>query len=167
MKKISIMVLAFFVLASVSLAADYMDKSTAVKEMTGGKMFSATLTGNQVVPPVMTHAKGEAAFELGKDGTTLTYKVMVTDLENVTAAHIHLGKKGENGPPIALIKVKASKGKMTGMLANGQITKAELMTSFKGKDVHALISEIDAGNAYVNVHTAKYPDGEIRGQIGK
>jgi hypothetical protein len=31
----------------------------------------------------------------------------------------------------------------------------------------AVIKAIDKGAAYVNVHTAKYPNGEIRGQLAK
>lgn len=120
------------------------------------KSFKATLSGNECVPAVTTPAKGEATFELSKDGKELSYSIIVTDIENVTAAHIHQGKKGENGPPVALIDIKGKKGK---------ITVNELMGSMKGKTVKDLIEQIDAGNAYVNVHTVKHPDGEIRGQI--
>jgi len=41
----------------------------------------------------------------------------------------------------------------------------ELMGSLKGKTVNDLIEQIEAGNAYLNIHTSKHPDGEIRGQI--
>jgi len=120
------------------------------------KSFKATLSGNKIVPAVTTSAKGEATFELSKDGKELSYSVMVSDIENVTAAHIHQGKKGESGPPVALIDIKGKKGK---------ITSNELMGSLKGKTVKDLIEQIEAGNAYINVHTNKHPDGEIRGQI--
>jgi len=120
------------------------------------KSFKATLSGSECVPAVMTPAKGEATFELSKDGKELSYSIIVTDIENVTAAHIHQGKKGENGPPVALIDIKGKKGK---------ITTNELMSSLKGKTVKDLIELIEAGNAYLNVHTSKHPDGEIRGQV--
>jgi hypothetical protein len=91
---------------------------------------------------------------------------MVSDIENVTAAHIHLGGKGENGPPVALIDTKGKKtGKFSGTLAEGRITEKELMESPMGKSVKDLVKQIKNGNAYLNVHTDKYPDGEIRGQI--
>lgn len=129
------------------------------------KSMKAMLSGSEVVPPATTSATGEATFELSKNGKKLSYKITVKDIENVTAAHIHMGKMGEAGPPLAPIKMKAKKGKFSGTLAKGTITAKELMGSLKGKTVNDLVAEIEAGNTYVNVHTAKYPDGEIRGQI--
>jgi hypothetical protein len=130
------------------------------------KGFKAALSGNEVVPAAMTTAKGEATFTLGKDGKALMYKVMVSDIENVTASHIHMGKKGENGPAVALIDLKGKKaGKFSGTLAEGKITAKELLGSLKGKTVKDLVKEIEAGDTYLNVHTDKYPDGELRGQI--
>lgn len=129
------------------------------------KSFKAMLSGGEGVPPVTTMAKGEATFELSKNGEKLSYKVTVSHIENVTAAHIHMGKMGKNGPPIALIQVRGEKGKFSGTLAQGIITSKELMGSLKGKTVKDLVAEIESGNTYLNVHTGKYPNGEIRGQI--
>jgi hypothetical protein len=73
---------------------------------------------------------------------------------------------GENGPPIALIKISANTAKkFKGTLAKGSITDQELMTSYKGKTLADLITQINTGNTYVNVHTKINPDGEIRGQL--
>ncbi|HXX57243.1 MAG TPA: CHRD domain-containing protein [Thermodesulfovibrionales bacterium] len=130
------------------------------------KSFKAMLSGSEVVPAVETMAKGEATFTLSKDGNELSYKVTVSDIENVTAAHIHMGKAGKSGPPLALIDVKGKKaGKFSGTLAEGKITAKELMGSLMGKSVKDLVKEMEAGNTYLNVHTEKYPDGELRGQI--
>jgi hypothetical protein len=126
------------------------------------KGFKAMLSGSD---GVKTMAKGEATFELSKDGKKLSYKVKVSNIENVTAAHIHMGKMGENGPAIAPIDAKGEKGKFSGTLAKGTVTAKELMGSLKGKTVKDLVAEIESGNTYLNVHTAKYPDGEIRGQL--
>ncbi len=152
MKKLYFIIFLLAVgLASTSLAA--------------GKSFKAMLSGGESVPAVKTMAKGEATFTLSKDGKSLSCKVTVSDIENVTAAHIHLGKKGENGPPVALITNEKKAGKFSGTLAEGSITEKELMGSLMGKSVNDLIKQIKKGNAYVNVHTDKYPDGELRGQI--
>ena len=110
-------------------------------------------------------AKGDATFTLSKDGKSLSYYVTVSGIENVTAAHIHLGKKGENGPPVALITNDKKSDKFSGTLAEGTITEKELMGSLMGKSVKDLVKQIKKGNAYLNVHTDKYPNGEIRGQI--
>ena len=129
------------------------------------KSFKAKLSGSESVPAVKTMAKGDATFTLSKDGKAMSYMVTVSGIENVTAAHIHLGKKGKNGPPVALITNDKKAGKFSGTLAEGTITEKELMGSLMGKSVKDLVEQIKKGNAYVNVHTDKYPDGEIRGQI--
>jgi len=63
--------------------------------------------------------------------------------------------------PPAVVK----KGKFTGVLARGTLTAAELQGPLQGKTIGDLVDQIKAGTAYVNVHTEKYPAGEIRGQI--
>ncbi len=128
--------------------------------------FKAALSGKDEVASVNTPAKGEATFELDKAGKTLKYRVTVSDIENVTAAHVHEGAKGKDGPPLALIDIKGKKmGKFSGTLAVGTITDKDLLGPMKGKTVKDLVKEIEAGNTYVNVHTTKYPNGELRGQI--
>ena len=129
------------------------------------KSFKAMLSGSESVPAVETMAKGDATFTSIKDEEALTYYVTVSDIENVTAAHIHLGKKGENGPPVVLITNEKKAGKFSGTLAEGTITKKDLLGSMAGKSVEDLIKQIKKGNAYLNVHTDNYPNGEIRGQI--
>ncbi len=129
------------------------------------KSFKAMLSGSESVPVVETMAKGDATFTLIKDEKALSYYVTVSDIEDVTAAHIHLGKKGENGPPVALITNEKRAGKFSGTLAEGTITKKELMGPMMGKSVEDLVKQIKKGNAYLNVHTDKYPNGEIRAQI--
>jgi hypothetical protein len=128
--------------------------------------FSAKLSGAESVPQVKTTAKGTAEFKLATDGKGLTYKLTVTDLENVTAAHIHLGKKAKNGPPVAgLFAGPKKEGKFSGVLAEGVITEKNLMSGMSGKPLSDLVKLIKSGGAYVNVHTDAHPDGEIRGQI--
>jgi hypothetical protein len=131
-----------------------------------GRSFEAELSGSNVIPPVKTMAKGEATFMLSKDGKSIAYKLTVKDMENITAAHIHEGTEGNNGPPVAMLFAGPKKtGKFSGVLSEGTVTGRKLMTSLKGKSVDSLIKMIKDGKAYVNVHTEKYPEGEIRGQI--
>jgi predicted lipoprotein with Yx(FWY)xxD motif len=152
MKKLYMIILLLVIgLATYSFAAE--------------KSFKAMLVGSESVPAVETMAKGDATFTPIKDEEGLSYYVTVSDIDNVTAAHIHLGKKGENGPPVALITNDKKAGKFSGTIAEGTITKKDLMGSMTGKSVEDLIKQIKKGNAYLNVHTDKYPNGEIRGQI--
>jgi hypothetical protein len=132
----------------------------------GNGSFKASLSGNEAVPRVKTKAKGDAVFHLSKDGKELTYKLTVNDIEDITAAHIHMGKKGKNGPPVAfLFAGPEKKGMENGVLSEGTLTDKDLIGPLKGKSIHSLVNTIKAGGAYVMVHTEKHPEGELRGQI--
>ncbi len=141
--------------------------SFAVFAIAAGKGdFHAKLSGKEETPVVKTKAKGEAVFNFVKEGNELKYKLTVADIENVTAAHIHAGKKGVEGPPLAgLFAGPKKEGSFSGVLAEGTITDKDLMGSLSGKSVKDLVKSIKSGGTYVNVHTDKYPNGEIRGQI--
>lgn len=130
-----------------------------------GATYSAELSGAKEVPPVMTPAMGEATFMLSPDGTVLTYKLTVSNLTNVTAAHIHLAPAGVNGPIVVGLFGGSIPGLFTGVLAEGTITSANLGGSLAGMPLSALITQMNAGNTYVNVHTMANPGGEMRGQI--
>jgi hypothetical protein len=128
--------------------------------------FGARLSGSEAVPAVKTSASGKAEFTLNKDGKGLTYKLTVKNIENVMAAHIHLGKKGKEGPPVAgLFAGPKKEGKFSGILAEGVITDKDLIGSLMGKSLDELVKLITSGDTYVNVHTVGHPAGEIRGQI--
>ena len=142
------------ILSSIGVAAEKAVRS-----------FSADLTGSNVIPVSKTTARGEAAFQL-KDSGEMSYKLTVTDIQNAAAAHIHEGEKTRNGPPVVLLFTGPKKsGKFSGLLSEGVITPDKMIGSLRGKPIKALADMIVKGDAYVNVHTDKYPDGEIRGQI--
>lgn len=132
--------------------------------------FVAHLSGGEEVPPVDTKATGQAMFQLSRDGTELSFRLNVANIENVTQAHIHLAPAGSNGgvvawlypdgPPAQLIP-----GRSDGVLATGTITAADLVGGLAGLDLSDLVEAMRTGNAYVNVHTSQFPGGEIRGQI--
>jgi|SRR5215208_1088957 len=130
------------------------------------KRFVTELTGFEEVPPVNnTSAIGVAEFKLGQDN--IMYTVNVTDIENVTAAHIHSGQVGENGPiVITLFKEDPPTTAMTtGVLSEGNITATNLEGPMAGQLLSNLISAMRNDQTYVNVHTQQNPNGEIRGQI--
>ena len=125
--------------------------------------FTASLSGDQEVPPNTSTAKGWAWFK--PTGDSVGYQVNATGLDKVSMAHIHGGKTGENGDPIAMLQIMQSSGPINGTLAQGNITSSDLMGSLAGKSVSDLVSTMQSGEAYVNVHTEANPNGEIRGQI--
>lgn len=128
------------------------------------KSFKAKLTPKEETKKPTSKASGKATFKLDKDGTKITYKVMVKNIVNANAAHIHVGKKGEDGPPIAGLFSGKKDGKFSGVLAEGTITGDDLMGDYKGK-FDELVKMMRSGDTYVNVHTDANPDGEVRGQI--
>ena len=128
------------------------------------------LTGSEEVPARDTNAQGQAIFHVNEDGTAISYKLNVANIENVLQAHIHLAPAGSNGgivawlypsaPPLQLIP-----GRSQGTLGEGEITAASLVGSLAGKPLSALLDAMRSGGAYVNVHTSQFTPGEIRGQI--
>jgi CHRD domain len=144
----------------------------------GGQNFSAHLSGDQEVPARDTLAVGQAIFQANQDETALEYRLIVGNIENVVAAHIHVGPAGLNGPVVAFLAgpFASGGGRTDGVLAERTITAADLIGPLAGQPISALIDEMQAGNTYVNVHTndgigdvntgrGDFPGGEIRGQI--
>jgi hypothetical protein len=121
------------------------------------------LTGNEEVPPVQTEATGVAEFTpMGMD--SIGYSINATNIEGVTAGHIHQGAKGENGPVVVtLFKYDTP---MNEVSENGTITADKLEGPMAGKQVSDLAAAGANGTLYVNIHTEMNPNGEIRGQGG-
>jgi CHRD domain len=126
--------------------------------------FTAQLSGDQQVPPIQTSASGIAWFKSIQDN--IGFEVNVTNTQGITMAHIHSGKQGENGPPVVpLYKSETPSGQMSGVLAKGNITSDTFQGPMAGKQISDLITAMQNGETYVNIHTQQNPDGEIRGQI--
>jgi len=128
--------------------------------------FTAKLSSDNEVPPVTSKASGIATFDLNAAGTQMKYALNVTDIDHVIAAHIHMAKSTENGPIVVNLFIPAkATGKVTGSLAQSSINSTSLIGPLKGKQMPDLISLMKNGQAYVNVHTAQNPPGEVRGTI--
>ena len=124
---------------------------------------ASNMTGAKEVPPVKTMATGTASFL--NNQTVIDYDLSVSDLYNATAAHIHQGKVGANGPIVVTLYKTSdpSPGLFGGY--SGNITSSMLEGPLKGKQLAALVDLLGNGQAYVNVHTIKYKNGEIRDQV--
>jgi hypothetical protein len=132
--------------------------------------FRANLKGENEVPAVETTAQGQAIFKVSKDGSSIEYKLIAANIENVRMAHIHLAPAGVNGPVVAWLYPEGPppqliEGRFQGVLAEGVITSEDLVGPLEGNGIDNLIEKIMDGNTYVNVHTEQHPGGEIRGQI--
>lgn len=126
--------------------------------------FSAQLSGNNEVPPVNTTATGSSEVEIGEGDTAITYRLEAYDIANVTAAHIHVGAAGTNGPIIFFLFDAATQGAFTSPVT-GTLTEADFIPAGGLTTFEDAITAIRAGNTYVNVHTQANPNGEIRGQL--
>jgi hypothetical protein len=143
-----------------------------------GGSYTAQLSGAEEVPARTTPASGMVALQVSPDGQSITYSVTVSDITNVRMGHIHIGPKGTNGDIVLPLVPTAPPGggPRSGVIGQGTATAAELTGPLQGKTLADLVAEMDAGNAYVNIHTGSganpatlqpgdLPPGEIRGQI--
>jgi len=116
--------------------------------------LTAALAADHEVPKpkgVSARARGTFAAGLTRKGTggTLSWRLTFRGLTGrAAAAHIHLGKLGKAGPVAAALCGPCRSGARGSAKVNARI-------------VAALLSR----TAYVNVHTATNPAGEIRGQL--
>jgi CHRD domain len=124
--------------------------------------FMATLSGQEEVPPTNSQATGMAEFTvMGAD--SVQYNVNATNIQGVTAGHIHSGKQGENGPVVVTLFKYDSP--MNQVSETGSITADKLEGPMAGKQLSDLATAMNNGETYVNIHTEANPNGEIRGQI--
>lgn len=131
--------------AFVGTGCTSMEKKGASAEM---GTSSLALSGAQEVPPVSSGASGKSTIKVGSD-RSVTGSVVVSGMVP-TAAHIHTGAPGTNGPVIIPLTKTADNTFVAP--PNTKLTD-EQHASYK------------AGNLYVNVHSATYPGGEVRGQL--
>jgi hypothetical protein len=109
--------------------------------------IKVTLAGDQEVPPVKSAGTGAGTITVGAD-KSVSGSVTTTGIAG-TAAHVHEAATGKNGPVIIPL---TKNGDTYTVPAGAKLTDAQF-------------ASFQAGNLYVNVHTAANPDGEMRGQL--
>lgn len=140
--------------------------TTAIATSTVGTVFTAELSGKEVVPAVDTSATGSATFEVDATGTRVHFVLKVSNLTDVIASRVHEGAPGINGQGLLILfPGPTQSGPFTGTLAQGNFNSSALIGSLTGKTIVDLVALLMSGQAYVNVGTTKNPKGEIRGQI--
>ncbi len=107
--------------------------------------YSADLSGTNEIPFNGSNARGRADLTLGAGGV-VSYHITHTGIVTETMAHIHEARIGTNGP----VKVPF----MVGTPKDGSVTLTK-----------AQQDSMVAGLFYVNVHSAAFTGGEIRGQV--
>ena len=129
--KKSMLAIAMFTVAGLAFGAD----------------VKVSLSGANEVPPVTTSATGDGTITVADDGA-VSGSVTTKGVQG-TAAHIHMGAAGKNGPVV----VPFTKEGDTYKAAAGAKLNPDQLKAFK------------AGELYFNVHSAANPNGEIRGQL--
>ena len=112
--------------------------------------YHADLTSAQETPPADSGGTGALDARYDTSSKMLTWTVTYDGLTgDVTAAHFHgPAAPGAKAPPVVPISAPFDSP------IKGSATLTDQQTS-----------DLKAGMWYINLHTAKYPDGEVRGQV--
>lgn len=132
------------------------------------KRFSASLSGANVRPvPVATTAAATANVtirdpEIGQGNRTLAFTLTASSLTSASAVHIHLGGPSvANGQQLATLYTNSGDTTLTSsQLASGSISENGLAVS-----MDSLITLMQNGAAYIDIHSRTNPAGLLRGQI--
>lgn len=121
-------------------------------QMNSGRPFSAELSGMQEPGGGDPDGMGYVELSLNQGQGTITYTLMVQNIDPAAAAHIHVGAAGSAGPVVLELAAPTS-GMSSGVIE----ASAELIKAIRQ----------NPENYYVNVHNAMYPAGAVRGQLSK
>jgi hypothetical protein len=150
----------------------------------GAKQIREDLEGYQEVPAISTEGNGTFKARIDRNGQQISYRLTYADLEGaVQQAHIHIGQRAVNGkivaflcsnlpnPPAGTPACPAPSGTVEGTIEPADVldtTTPPPPTAGQGIEAGAfgeLVDAIKAGVTYANVHTEKWPGGEIRAQL--
>jgi hypothetical protein len=144
-----------------------------------GAPLRARLTGYHEVPAVSSPADGEFMARVSNDGVSVDYTLAYTGLSSTVAqAHIHFAQKAVNGPIVVWLCGSATnpgpagtpvcpqEGSVSGTFTSANVLAAAPAQQLAAGELAELIAAMRNRAAYVNVHTANSPSGEIRGQVG-
>jgi hypothetical protein len=139
-----------------------------------GLRFQAGLDGARVSPsPVLTSAWGSAFFSFAPDFSRVAYRLKLRGGTRLTAARLRCGLTGNTGPVIAELLPPVSGGWSGSLNLTAVLTAANLNGGMDcaaaiGQtiaDLADLASAMANGRTYVDVISAAFPEGEIRGQV--
>jgi hypothetical protein len=136
-----------------------------------GGPIRAQLSGFQEVPAIISPARGAFEARASNDGASLEFHLRYSGFtSNVAMAHIHIGQPGVNGSIAIFLcggaepACPATEGEVEGTIVAADVLAIPAQGLAAG-DLAAVLRAIRAGAAYVNVHSATFPSGEIRGQL--
>src|SRR5919112_4949675 len=162
----------------VSIAVIALVSVSSIVFAQGFKRISELLTGYEEVPSVSTTGNGTFNARISNDGSQIEWELSYSDLEGaVQQAHIHFGQKSVTGPisvflctnlgngPAGTQPCPAPPATISGTITAVDVTNLANERGISAGELDELIAAIRAGATYVNVHSTRWPGGEIRSQI--
>ena len=121
--------------------------------------------------PVSSAADGSFEATIDDAGSEIDFTLTYANLEApVLFAHIHFGQRSVNGGVAAFLCGGGGKpacpqsGTVTGTVVPADVVGPAGQGIAAG-EFDELVAAIRAGRTYANVHSTKFPAGEVRGQI--
>jgi hypothetical protein len=153
--------------------------ATVVLAQGGFKKISEFLSGYEETPSaVSTTGNGTFNARISNDGTRIDWELSYADLEGaVQQSHIHFGQKSVTGPisvflctnlgngPAGTQPCPAPPATISGTITAADVTNLANERGISAGEFDELLAAIRAGATYVNVHSTRWPGGEIRSQI--
>ena len=140
----------------------------------GARHVRADLNGYQEVNSISTTGVGRFIASIDGGESDHHLRAQLPGLEGATTiqAHIHFAQRSVNGAVHAFLCGGGGKPLCPSIegTVTGEITAADVLASVPDRGIEAgafeeFVQAIRAGHTYANVHTSKWPGGEIRGQI--
>ena len=119
--------------------------------MAGPVMLSADLDGASETRGGDADGSGHFSGEIDASSGDVCYILTGADIGKVIAAHIHKGAAGSKGKPVITLEV-TNEDDDSCVAAEPAVLKPIVL---------------EPGGYYVNIHTADYPKGAVRGQLAK
>jgi hypothetical protein len=164
---------------ALSIAVVALVSASTVVWAQGFKKISEILTGYEETPSaVSTTGNGTFNARISNDDSRIDWELTYADLEGaVQQAHIHFGQKSVTGPisvflctnlgngPAGTQPCPAPPATISGTIVAADVTNLANERGISAGELDELIAAIRAGATYVNVHSTRWPGGEIRSQI--
>lgn len=172
MKKLALLIAVAIGLLAVLVIGSYAghDKS---------RVKADTMIGYLEAPPISTPAAGSFEATIDDDANEIRYTLSYSGLEgDVRQAHIHFGQRSVSAGISAWLCETTFNPSPTGPATpdcpqsgtvTGTIRPSDVIgpagQGIAAGELAELVAALRAGRAYANVHSSKFPGGEIRGQI--
>lgn len=159
----------YTILAIVGTLAVSVGATAATARAQGYETVRAPLIGFSETPANSTTGHGE--FNATIEGDSIVFSLTYQDLAgSATAAHIHFGQKNVAGGVAAFLCGGSKPACPASGTVSGTLVASDIVgpagQGISAGDFEAVVQAIEAGVTYVNVHSTKFPGGEIRGQVG-